>query len=240
MNSRLLYRLLAFLIFIALSSEAFPQHSEHNGWSAILASYKIAPHWSVNLDLHARSDDHYSHLRNAIIMPRLTYHLGNAHQLSLGYGLITTRTQQQVQGGGSTTILAEHRICQQYTHTHRIRNISVTSRLRLEQRFIEQQNRNVFAQRFRCRLRLQMPLLKTEGTFTNGPFAAVSDEVLLHVQNKQDLTGHTFDRNKAYAGLGFRLNPKVDVEGGYINQQLKGATATTANHIIQFSLTTRF
>jgi hypothetical protein len=73
-----------------------------------------------------------------------------------------------------------------------------------------------------------------------GFYAAVQNEIFLNVQNKQNINNSLFDQNRIYGAIGYRFNPKVDLETGYMNQYVNGMTTNVSNNIIQMALYTRF
>jgi hypothetical protein len=74
----------------------------------------------------------------------------------------------------------------------------------------------------------------------SGIFAALQNEVFLNLQHKDQLNGKVFDQNRAYLALGYRFSKKFDLEAGYLNQAIRGASVNTSNNVIQLALYTRF
>lgn len=199
---------------------------------------KFNAKWGVHFDLQLRSADEFGYLRNVLVRPGLTYYINKNSNATLGYLLTTTKTEVP---GLEDIDVTEHRIWQQYIRTHRLGGIYASHRLRLEQRFIEQNNGDqVFAQRFRYFFRLIQPLQQRAETFDKGAFVALQNEVFLNVQNKSALSGKLFDQNRAYLAVGYRFSKKVDLEAGYLNQASNGRNNYTLNHIAQLALYTRF
>ena len=110
----------------------------------------------------------------------------------------------------------------------------------MEQRFIERRAADVFSQRLRYFFRTMVPLSKQDSTFKKGAFLALQNELFLNLQNKNELNNHVFDQNRAYIAVGYRLSPKIDIEAGYLNQAIKGASTNTINNVLQLALYTRF
>lgn len=73
-----------------------------------------------------------------------------------------------------------------------------------------------------------------EAPFTQGFFAAVQNEVFANISGSSAVNGKFFDQNRAYLALGYRCNPQLDLEMGYMNQYISGTgTNSTNNHILQ-------
>ena len=122
----------------------------------------------------------------------------------------------------------------------KIKKLALAHRFRLEQRFIERQTDNVFAQRLRYFVRGLIPVEKSSGAFTKGMFAGLQNELFLNLQHKEKLNNKVFDQNRAYAFLGYRLKKEIDLELGYLNQYVKGSSTGITNHAVQIAVYSRF
>lgn len=233
---------ISFLLFILLccsSMTSFSQtQNENSGWFMFLNSTKINKQWSTHLDVQFRTQDEWDGLKNFLFRPGITYSINEKNDITVGYLLAETFLRVE---GTSNTQRTEHRIWQQYIFKHKISTISASHRFRLEQRFIEQgSGDDLFAQRFRYFARFILPLAKGQDRFEKGAFVALQNEVFLNIQNRDQLNGCVFDQNRAYGALGYRLNKKLDLELGYLNQAVKGARNNTMNHAVQLAVYTRF
>jgi hypothetical protein len=206
---------------------------QNTGW-LFLMNTKFNDKWGAHFDLQVRSSDEFQNVRNLLIRPGVTYFFNSSNNLTVGYLFTQTYTS------GSESI-TENRAWEQFIHTHKIKGINVSHRFRLEQRFIEKiASDDVFAQRLRYFVRFLIPLKKDAKAFEKGFFAAVQNEVFFNVQNKDVVNNTFFDQNRAYLALGYRLQKKIDIEAGYMNQAVKGLSGHTNNNILQVALYTRF
>lgn len=229
---------LLLIILISFSSSSFTQTTQENtGWLALFNSYKFSKNFGLHFDAQFRSADDWKYVRNVLIRPGLTYYFNPKNNVTVGYAYIGSFNQLPEPAKNSLT---ESRIWEQYINTAKLGSISLQNRLRLEQRFIERQTEDVFAQRLRYFVRATIPLAKQEQTFTKGFFAAVQNELFFNVQNKSKINNNVFDQNRAYGAVGFRFSPKLDLETGYLNQYTNGATTDVSNNVIQMALYTRF
>ena len=137
--------------------------------------------------------------------------------------------------------LGEHRIWQQVTLTDTAPFGDLTSRSRLEQRFI--QGTNPVEWRFREFVRLSRPI--AEGS----PFSfVVWDEVFVRLNSTTPAVRAGFDQNRGFAGLGYSFDESARLEVGYLNQLIQtfARTRTTQrtdlrmNHILSMSLFLNF
>src|SRR5574343_384310 len=112
---------------------------------------------------------------------------------------------------------------------HKWKKFNLVHRISLEQRFIQYgylqngqiKNREaLFTQRFRYLFRAQLPLVHQKPTFVKGPYAVLQDEIFFNMLKKENANGQAFDQNRLFAGLGYRLSPKFDIEAGYQNRAI--------------------
>jgi len=81
---------------------------------------------------------------------------------------------------------------------------------------------------------------KQKDSFYQGVFVALQDEIFMNIQNKNNINNSFFDQNRIYGAVGYRVNSKLDLEVGYMNQYINGAMTNVSNNIIQMALYTRF
>lgn len=240
MNSlSILLRVFTLILIILSVSPALGQktQSEQTGWAAWFNTYRFSPKWGMHLDVQLRSADDWKYGRNLLVRPGLTYHIDHKQNVTAGYALVRTYADDQVP---TMRDLTEHRIWEQYIFAHKVGSFPLTHRFRVEQRFIERQMDDIFSQRLRYFARLIMPVVRQDGSFSKGPFAAVQNEVFLNLQNKDKLNSNIFDQNRAYLAAGYRFSSKLDVEVGYLNQFIKGKSNNTSNNALQLAFYTRF
>jgi hypothetical protein len=210
---------------------------ENTGWFAWFNSYKFSEHFGLHFDAQFRSADDWDYVRNILLRPGLVYHFNPKNNITVGYAYIGSYNRLPEPSKNSLT---ENRIWEQYINNVKFGQISLQNRLRLEQRFIERQTEDVFAQRLRYFVRTIIPLQKQKSSFGRGVFAAIQNEIFFNIQNKDKINNSFFDQNRVYGAIGYRFSPKVDLETGYMNQYTNGATTDVSNNIIQLALYTRF
>ncbi|MCX2432934.1 DUF2490 domain-containing protein [Pedobacter sp. GR22-10] len=229
--------LFSFLLFMLNGKLLAQTQHQNTGWFMFLNNTKFNDKWGLQFDLQLRSADDWSNVRNTLVRPAIQYFINDKSNVALGYLWQTTQNRLD---GTSNNFLHEHRIFEQYIFNHKLKSIYASHRFRVEQRFIERTNDDVFAQRFRYFFRLIQPLKKTEPTFTRGAFVALQNEVFLNFQNKDKLNNSVFDQNRLYLAAGYRFSKKIDLEVGYMNQAVKNINNHTNNNIIQLAVYTRF
>jgi len=229
--------LLAVISFMALGNLSAQTQYQNTGWFMFLNNTRFNTHWGLQFDVQVRSADDWKYVRNTLVRPAIQYFINDKNNVALGYLWQTTQNQLT---GSPNAVMHEHRIFEQYIYTHKLSSILASHRFRIEQRFIERANEEVFSQRFRYFFRLIQPLVKVESGFASGPFVALQNEVFLNLQNKDKINNSVFDQNRLYLAAGYRFSKKFDIEAGYMNQAIKNTLNHTNNNIVQLALYTRF
>lgn len=232
--------LLSQIVFVCYAVQAQVQHS---GWLATFHTIKLDKKFSLHFDAQLRSTDKIEHIQSLLLRPGVNMRVTKFLTASLGYGYILNRRTV----GTVVDYLPEHRIWQQAILQHKIKNIGVAHRFRFEERWLSQaavQGNDLkvdgYKQAFRLRYFVRGLIPFTAGqNFTKGPYLALQNEIFLNTGNKKAVNGKTFDQNRAYAAIGYRLHEKLDVETGYMNQYIDRAASFTNNHVVQVALYTR-
>lgn len=193
--------------FVASAQSAFD--SQQGIWLMFFNRTEINDRWSIHAEIQ---DRYYALSRNneqLLIRGGLNYHLKKNLWITAGYGYIESYPPEN---STQPTVL-EHRIWQQGLYFHNIGRLFVEHRGRLEQRFVGDQYRD----RIRYRLLVNAPLNKAR----MGPkalFVSVYNEVFLHLEDAP------YDRNRLYAALGYQFNRSVNLQAGWMAQDVKGKT----------------
>ncbi len=223
------------LVLFFNTAVAQPQFS---GWLASVNTIKTGKKTSLHTDIQLRSTDKLEYTQTLILRSGINFHINKKNIITAGYGLVHGRRNVS----GITGYLNEHRLWQQYLHNHKWKQISLTHRFRLEQRFLPvaavinnrfQKTKTVTNYRLRYFYRSTLPL-KKQAVFSKGFFAALQNEVFVNIANKNNVNGKFFDQNRFYIAAGYRLSSKADIETGYMNQYVNGSGQQFVNnHIIQ-------
>ncbi len=226
----------AFAIFsFSLLSNA---QSQFSGWLASFNTIKTGKKTSIHSDIQWRSSDELKHTQTLLLRGGLNIHVSKKLTATAGYAFIHNRRVISGISGYSP----EHRIWEQLVYNHKLKNILVSHRFRLEQRFISKSmivnnqfknDGSFYAHRFRYFIRNVLPLQKQE-TFTRGAFVALQNEVFLNIGNTANVNRKIFDQNRAFLAVGYRVNKSFDLETGYLNQYIAGRNKVfTKNHVWQ-------
>ncbi len=234
----------ALLFFVQLTASVFTvlsAQSTFSGWLASFNTFKTGKKTSIHTDIQLRSTDEIKQVQTLLIRPGLNVRLNKYLTVTAGYAFISNKRIV----GNASGFATEHRIWEQLLVSHKLKSIAVTHRFRLEQRFIAKNYRS--GQPVRARwLCLCQPfpvfypapcvLLKKEPVFSKGLFGALQNEVFLNFGDVSTVNNETFDQNRLYLAVGYRLHPAFDLEAGYLNQYVNGRNKTfTNNHVMQLA-----
>lgn len=231
---------LVILIISLLTNSVTKGQTRYSGWLASFNSIKTGNKTSIINDIQVRSTDEVRQIQTLLLRGGFSYQFSKKWIASAGYAFI--RNQQTV--GIVKGYAAEHRIWQQVVHNHSLKPVLISHRFRLEQRFLPkttvinnslEKDGSVYANRFRYFIRNMLPLNK-EAVFTKGVFVALQNEVFVNFGNTANVNGESFDQNRVYLAVGFRISKEFDIEGGYMNQYINGrGSSFTNNHIAQLA-----
>ena len=195
------------------------QPADFGNWLIYLGNKKIDNNWNFHNEIQYRNYNAIGDLEQLLLRAGLGYNLTEKNNnILLGYGFINSQnyidTDEKIG-------INEHRIYQQFITKQSIGIVNVQHRYRFEQRFIEEQDMKL---RFRYFLSINIPLSDIEMN-DNTLYASIYNEIFL---NSED---NVFDRNRLYAGLGYKLNEFAKFEIGYMNQFLSNGNRDQLNLI---------
>src|SRR5690242_4567165 len=123
-----------FFLFVLVFSVHLKVNAQSTwaGWLATFNTVKTGKKTSIHSDFQYRSIPSMKHTQSLLLRAGLNYHLSKSWVVTAGYAFIRNRRTVSNMSGHIT----EHRIWQQVVHTHRLKPLYITHRLRLEQRFI--------------------------------------------------------------------------------------------------------
>ncbi len=210
----------AVFTLVLLPFLLFSQESNFGNWLIYIGSKKIDNRWNFHHEIQYRNYNAAGDLEQLLIRGGLGYNLSeNNNNILLGYGFI--HSENYVSGMDEKTDVDEHRIFQQFITRQKLGEFGLQHRYRFEQRFV--------ADDFRLRFRYFLGITHPLKTFTQGEnllYFSAYNEIFLGTKVP------AFDRNRLYLGLGYRFNPEIKMELGYMNQFLTGRSRDQLNVIL--------
>lgn len=196
------------------------QSSDLGNWLIYFGNKKINDNWNWHHEAQHRNYNAFGDLEQLLLRTGIGYNLSeNNNNLLFGYAFIHGRNYVDVTE--EKLRINEHRIYQQFITLQQFGRVRWQHRYRFEQRWIEGQD---FRLRFRYFLALNLALNSKD--FADKTFyLSAYNEIFLN--NNQVV----FDRNRLYAGLGYKLNGKMRFEIGHMTQFLNAFSRDQINLI---------
>lgn len=201
-------------------------------WSPVFMTVKLPSSFLAHLEVQPRFADldENGHIDQLLLRPAVGYQLTENLSIWQGYAWVGNFNQRHTPP--QSPFFDENRIYQQILYTRKFDSFKITSRTRLEERWIEHVDGT--AVRFRTMLRGQYAL----------PMApdwalVASDEVFVHL-NTVGVRGPQagFDQNRFFVGINRTFSKYFNMDVGYQNQLLNSRTipnlANQMNHTILF------
>lgn len=213
---------LAALIFL-LPFTCFAQSriNDYNqiGWFAFFLTPKISDKVSAHIEYQWRRTDFVAGWQQSLPRVGLNYKINSNITVQGGYAWIHTFPYGDPNITAIAKTFPEHRAYEQVTITAPVGNTTLSNRFRLEQRWIgrfnslqsEKPDTYVYVNRIRYMPRIDIPLIKNKKLY----FAAY-DEIMIGFGKNVGV--NIFDQNRIALLTGYRFNPSIRIEGGYINQ----------------------
>ncbi len=205
--------LTAALCFSPKSLNAQPNEDELGAWYMYFwkTQFKDSP-IGLQGDVQFRNWNLGGDLEQLLLRGGFTYSPKESKALfTLGYGNITTGAY-----GDATTTTGEHRIYQEALLPQGLGSrVKLTHRYRFEQRFVDGQD-------FRTRMRYNLfvnVLLNSTAMEKSTIYLSLYNELFANMQRSTGVgTVEVFDRNRAYAALGYGIANNLRVQLGYMQQ----------------------
>lgn len=187
--------------------------------------------WGIQGDLQYRNWDTAGDLEQLLLRGGITYKPKKEDiKLTLGYGNVTTGSY-----GSENSTTSEHRLYQEALFPVDFGNRFYTNhRFRYEQRFVENQDLRT---RYRYNLFLNIPLNK-KTLEKKAIYLALYNEIFINGQREigNNNSVEIFDRNRAYAAIGYVIKNGLRVQFGLMNQ----TTDSQGKNQLQVSLHHKF
>tara|TARA_A200000113_G_scaffold220048_1_gene229589 strand:+ start:181 stop:879 length:699 start_codon:yes stop_codon:yes gene_type:complete len=232
MQKRLVYVFSIVAFLVPNISNAQETNDELGAWYMYFynTTFKDSP-WGIQGDLQYRNWNLGGDLEQLLIRSGVTYRPKNTQiKFTLGYGNITTGVI-----GSSDATSVEHRVYQEALYPVKFGNrIYTNHRFRYEQRFVENQDLRT---RYRYNLFVNVPLNKNT-LEKKAIYLALYNEIFINGQRDIDNNNSVeiFDRNRAYAALGYVIKNGLRVQLGIMNQ----TTDSQGKNQLQLSLHHKF
>jgi hypothetical protein len=183
--------------------------------------------WNWYAELQPRWREEGHEFDQLIIRPAIFYKFSPKSSAWLGY----ERTIAHPAGKSNTY---ENRVWEQFSYQFDpINDWKIQSRTRLEQRTIESKQDVGF--RFRQMVKVVKPISQTL------PLNLIlSDELFVNLNNTDWGASGGIDQNRAFIGLGYKVNSHANIEFGYLNQAVNIRTIDKENHVLSTTISLNY
>lgn len=195
------------MLMFALCPPVLAQQGQVGNWLMYFGMNKVSNKFSIHTEVQYRNHTAAPiNIEQLLLRTGLNYHFSDRAFATAGYGYILSYDYDSEQKSAETQ---EHRIWQQFILTHNIGRVKFEHRYRIEQRWVNEDYRNRLRYRLMLFVSLNRPKIE-KGAF----FIGLYDEVFVNTEKT------FFDRNRAYAALGYQIHKAVGVQAGMLHQQL--------------------
>lgn len=200
-------------------------------WFAYLGQFKISPKFGLHVEAQSRYENHFEQNLQNVFRVGGIYFISPKENVTAGYALVKTFSVT------ADDFFTENRLWQQYQINIKWSKNTMTHRLRLEQRWIEQlaDNTTAYQNRFRYLNRNLFHLANLKSD-SQEIYAVVQDEIFLTLgENK--VNSKFMDQNRFLVGFGLNYKNSFRFELGYMNQLVTSSYGNDAmNHTVSVTL----
>ena len=224
MNTLPLFCLLSICLFGAsLGSLAQSPSSTTGNWLMFFNQTQLLKKWSIHSEVQYRSFEITPNTEQLLLRGGINYHISNSAFASGGYAYIANLAFDKDDLNGVQ--VSENRTWQQFILRQNIGRVLFENRYRLEQRWLQSNDNNLYLNRTRVLLRLTI-LLNKKQLEKHTVFLTFYDELFIH------LSSMPFDRNRLYGALGYQFLPNLNIQLGYLAQ----TTNISTNEYLQTAI----
>jgi hypothetical protein len=225
----LYFRYAAGLGLTALAAQSALAREDSQLWTSASATVELGGNFRLSQELVSRFSDTRNGLYEIESNTLLGYRLNKSVTVWAGY------THDPQYAGGDFTIM-ERRAREQVTFDNfaEVGKGKLSGRLRFEQRWRE--GREGTGWRVRPYIKYALPLVKSGATNLN-----VTSEPFINLNTTSFQVKEGLDRVRNLVAVSTKLNKKITVEAGYLNQHgfVKDAE-DTSDHVAHFAISASF
>lgn len=200
-------------------------------WGQVFITKSLEKKTAIQAEYQWRRTEGLRHGQQSLFRTAFQYKPNDVFSAAIGYAEVETFAYGDYPIAANGTF-PEHRLFEQAILKQSINKFSISSRLRIEQRWLgvvkpgtkREIERWNYLNRFRYLLKLQYPL-------TKNVYAWLGDE--LFIGAGKNVGVNIFDQNRLHACIGYKINKALSVEVGYINQTLQQGRMVNNKTIIQ-------
>jgi hypothetical protein len=204
------FKRLTIIFFLYLSQSYAQVGTKKNlgSWYIYDGTHIISNKLSFKTGVQFRFFEITSNFNLLLVSTGINYHVSPKTTITLNYSYLDV--DRSIEATGETHLF-ENRLYEQINFKHKIKHFTITNRIRLENRFLNDLDKNTTLNRIRYQLGASVNLNKSL-------FVLFNDEVFANLQSKM------FTENRFYTGLGIHVSKFNNIELGYLKQRINGVT----------------
>jgi hypothetical protein len=236
LNQKFMKRIVLLLICLLVDSQTFGQSVEKKvtsysqSWYSINSTLRFSDRWGMVGDFHLRLDDFMADEYFYFLRAGAMYWIAGKYPVVVGVAHLW-----QAPPDGKKSWSDESRIYEQWSAIHKEGIVSISNRIRFEQRWKDQiiNDQVVGDKSFTLRLRYLASFDIKPFKNPRVPSFVVSDEAC--VQFGESIVFNTFDQNRFFLGVKESLSKKLSFDIGYMNiwQQKPAGNQYTTSHVFR-------
>lgn len=213
-------------------------HNNSIGWFNYFGTIRLKGKWGLHTEYQFRRNHIITDWQQSLLRVGVNYQASPNLLFRLGYGWIETFPYGEFPLNGLGRDFTEHRLFQMAQLSQREGRFSIQHRFILEQRFVgryssaleSKEDEFPLLHRARYMIRLQMPF-KGQTIKNKTAYAAVYNEIMIGFG--RNVNANIFDQNRIGVLIGYKLNEKLRIEAGYLNQTLQFGRLINGRNIFQ-------
>jgi hypothetical protein len=205
------------------AQQRITDHNAH-GWFNYYGNHQLGQsRWGIYAEGQWRRHDIVTQWQQLLLRPGVNFDVNKYLTLTTGYAFIRTYRYGDFPAAAAKN--NEQRLWHQGLLRYKTGDISWTSRVRLENRFLSSRYEN------RIRLWQQARIPLSQNYYLNA-----YEEAWFYM--KPYVASSLFDQNRAFVGLGRTITPALRIEAGYLNQTIlqRSGSVLEVNHTLMISL----
>ncbi len=197
---------LVFLLTISLGYSQTVPKDKLGAWYTLFGSHRLSNKLSIHTCAQTWLYEPATNFNLVILQGGLSYHINNKLKATVAYSFLDIdRSIQDIEG----MHIFENRISEQLAFKHKLNNLPIGHRLRIEHRLFNLRKGNSVKHRLRYRLGTKIKL-------NNMLFIRAHNEVMAHIEDD------FFSENRLYGALGINLSKSCNLQLGYMHRYIKG------------------
>ncbi len=208
------------------------------GWYNYFGTFKLAEKFGIHTEYQFRRNEFITEWQQSLLRVGVNYQPNQKIQFRLGYAWIETFPYGEIPINGMGKDFTEHRLFQMVTISDKVSVVDFSHRFMLEQRWVGRYSNDILTKedeyplsnRLRYMFRFQIPL-KGKEIKDKTPYVAVYEEIFIGFG--KNVNENIFDQNRIGILFGYRFNPVVRIEAGFLNQILQLGREVNNRNVFQ-------